>query len=59
MNCRGAPSSITPDVRRMLMSMRAFTSKACRSLASVAAAAYDAAHHHPDAEVRKQNADLL
>ena len=25
-------------------------------MASVAAAAYDAAHHHPDAEVRKQNA---
>ena len=24
-------------------------------MASVAAAAYDAAHHHPDAEVRKQN----
>jgi alkylation response protein AidB-like acyl-CoA dehydrogenase len=43
-----------PDVRRMLMTMRAYT-EGCRSLASVAAAAYDAAHHHPDAEVRKQN----
>eukprot|EP01038_Epipyxis_sp_PR26KG_P018410 gene18409-25947_t len=38
----------------MLMTMRAYT-EGCRSLASVAAAAYDAAHHHPDAEVRKQN----
>ena len=43
-----------PDVRRMLMTMRA-TVQACRALASVAAAAYDAAHHHPDAEVRKPN----
>ena len=43
-----------PDVRRMLMTMRAYT-EGCRSLASVAAAAYDASHHHPDAEVRKQN----
>jgi 3-(methylthio)propanoyl-CoA dehydrogenase len=43
-----------PDVRRMLMTMRAYT-EGCRSLASVAAAAYDASHHHPDPEVRKQN----
>ncbi len=43
-----------PDVRRMLMTMRAYT-EGCRSLAIVAAAAFDAAHHHPDAEVRKQN----
>jgi hypothetical protein len=43
-----------PDVRRMLMTMRAYT-EGCRAMASVAAAAYDAAHHHPDAEVRKQN----
>jgi alkylation response protein AidB-like acyl-CoA dehydrogenase len=44
-----------PDVRRMLMTMRAST-EGCRAMASVAAAAYDAAHHHPDADVRKQNA---
>ncbi|MGQ3085496.1 MAG: acyl-CoA dehydrogenase C-terminal domain-containing protein, partial [Hydrogenophaga sp.] len=44
-----------PDVKRMLMTMRAST-EGCRAMASVAAAAYDAAHHHPDAEVRKQNA---
>ena len=43
-----------PDVRRMLMTMRA-TVEGCRALASVAAAAYDAAHNHPDAQVRKPN----
>jgi len=43
-----------PDVKRMLMTMRACT-EGCRAMASVAASAYDAAHHHPDAEVRKQN----
>ncbi|WP_312565703.1 acyl-CoA dehydrogenase [Diaphorobacter sp.] len=44
-----------PDVRRMLMTMRAYT-EGCRAMATTAAAAYDAAHYHPDAEVRKQNA---
>ena len=44
-----------PDVRRMLMTMRSVT-EACRAMASTAAAAFDAAHHHPDAEVRKANA---
>ena len=43
-----------PDVRRMLMTMRACT-EGCRSMAFVAAAAFDASHHHPDADVRKQN----
>ncbi|KQV60385.1 acyl-CoA dehydrogenase [Pelomonas sp. Root1217] len=43
-----------PDVRRMLMTMRALT-EGCRSMASTAAAAFDAAHHHPDADARKQN----
>ena len=43
-----------PDVRRMLMTMRAYT-EACRAMALVAAAASDAAHHHPDAESRKEN----
>ena len=46
-----------PDVRRMLMTMRSVT-EACRAMASTAAAAYDAAHHHPDAEVRKANAEF-
>ncbi len=43
-----------PDVRRMLMSMRAQTEGA-RALAYVAAAASDAAHHHTDEVVRKTN----
>ena len=44
-----------PDIKRMLMTMRAST-EGCRALAITAAAAYDAAHHHPDTEARKQNA---
>jgi hypothetical protein len=43
-----------PDVRRMLMTMRAYT-EGCRAMAIMAAAAFDASHHHPDADVRKQN----
>ena len=50
-----APIIHHPDVRRMLMTMRAYT-EGCRAMSSVAAAAYDAAHHHTDADVRKQNA---
>ena len=50
-----APIIHHPDVRRMLMTMRACV-EGCRAMATVAAAAYDAAHHHPDAEVRRQNA---
>jgi alkylation response protein AidB-like acyl-CoA dehydrogenase len=49
-----APIIHHPDVRRMLMTMRAYT-EGCRALASVAASAYDAAHNHPDTEARKQN----
>jgi len=43
-----------PDVRRMLMSMRAQTEGA-RALAYVAAAASDAAHYHADEAMRKAN----
>ncbi|WP_194711555.1 acyl-CoA dehydrogenase [Noviherbaspirillum soli] len=43
-----------PDVRRMLMAMRAQTEGA-RALSYVTAAAYDAAHHHADAAVRRDN----
>ena len=43
-----------PDVRRMLMTMRAYT-EGCRAMATVAAAAYDASHHHADADTRKDN----
>ncbi|MDP3616073.1 MAG: acyl-CoA dehydrogenase, partial [Rubrivivax sp.] len=42
------------DVRRMLMTMRAHT-EACRAMALVGASAFDAAHAHPDKEVREQN----
>jgi 3-(methylthio)propanoyl-CoA dehydrogenase len=49
-----APIIHHPDVKRMLMTMRAYI-EGCRGMASVAAAAYDASHHHPDADVRKQN----
>ena len=46
-----------PDVKRMLMTMRTLT-EGCRALACVAAAAYDTAHHHLDAETRKENQAL-
>jgi 3-(methylthio)propanoyl-CoA dehydrogenase len=43
-----------PDVKRMLMTMRAHV-EGCRAMALVAAAAFDAAHAHPDKDVRAQN----
>ncbi|MCS6764091.1 MAG: acyl-CoA dehydrogenase [Candidatus Protistobacter heckmanni] len=43
-----------PDVKRMLMTMRALTEGA-RAMAYVAAAASDAAHFHSDEAARKQN----
>ncbi len=43
-----------PDVKRMLMTMRAQI-EAARALAYVAAGKLDMAHHHADAAVRKQN----
>jgi len=49
-----APIIHHPDVQRMLMTMRA-TIEGCRAMATVAAATYDAAHAHPDKDVRKQN----
>ena len=49
-----APIIHHPDVRRMLMTMRAYT-EGCRAMASAAASAFDVAHHHPDAETRKAN----
>ena len=49
-----APIIHHPDVKRMLMTMRAYV-EGCRAMASGAAAAYDATHHHPDADVRKHN----
>ncbi len=49
-----APIIHHPDIKRMLMTMRAYT-EGCRAMAVVGAAAYDAAHHHDNADVRKQN----
>jgi len=46
-----------PDVRRMLMVMRA-TTEGCRAMAATAAASYDLAHHHPDAGQRAHHAAL-
>ncbi|WOB10654.1 acyl-CoA dehydrogenase [Piscinibacter gummiphilus] len=51
---KSAPIIHHPDVKRMLMTMRSLI-EGCRAMAITAAAAYDAAHAHPDAEVRKQN----
>lgn len=42
-----------PDVKRMLMTMRALI-EGERAMALVGAAAYDTAHHHPDADTAKQ-----
>ena len=54
----GSPGPVAiiqhPDVRRMLMTMKALT-EATRALAYVVGAAQDAAHLHPDAVARKQN----
>ena len=49
-----APIIHHPDVKRMLLTMRAYT-EGCRAMALVAAAAHDVAHHHADIEVRQQN----
>ncbi|MEO8154166.1 MAG: acyl-CoA dehydrogenase [Rhizobacter sp.] len=49
-----APIIHHPDVKRMLMTMRSLI-EGCRAMAITAASAYDTAHAHPDADVRKQN----
>jgi alkylation response protein AidB-like acyl-CoA dehydrogenase len=49
-----APIIHHPDVKRMLMTMRALA-EGCRAMAAVAAAAYDMAHAHPDEATRSQN----
>ena len=43
-----------PDVKRMLLTMRSVV-EGCRAAAICAAAAYDTAHAHPDAAVRKRS----
>ena len=47
-----------PDVRRMLMSMKA-QAEATRALAYVVAAASDCSHYHPDEKVRAENHAFL
>jgi acyl-CoA dehydrogenase len=47
-----------PDVRRMLMSMKAQT-EAMRALAYAASSALDMANHHPDKETRAKNQALV
>lgn len=42
-----------PDVKRMLMTMRAYC-EGTRALAAFAASAYDVSHHHEDAAMREQ-----
>ncbi len=49
-----APIIHHPDVKRMLLTMRACV-EGCRAMAITAAAAYDAAHADPDTEARRQN----
>jgi len=51
---KAAPIIHHPDVRRMLLTMRAYT-EGCRAMALVAAAAYDAAHHGTDDDTRRHN----
>jgi hypothetical protein len=51
---KGAAIIEHPDIRRMLMTMRAGT-EASRAVAYVTAAAFDNAYRHPDAEARKRH----
>src|SRR5215471_2068782 len=50
----GEPIIGHPDIRRMLMTMRAET-EAMRAVAYVTSAALDNAHRHPDPEARKRH----
>jgi alkylation response protein AidB-like acyl-CoA dehydrogenase len=50
------PIIVHPDVRRMLLTMRAMT-EGCRALAALAALAHDVAERHPDAEERRRADD--
>ncbi len=51
---KGAPIIDHPDIRRILMTMRA-TVEAMRAVAYVTAAAVDNAHRHPDAAARARH----
>ena len=51
------PIIVHPDVRRMLMTMRAYT-EGCRALSTWIARALDAERHSEDAEIRQRAGDL-
>ncbi|MFN3622472.1 MAG: acyl-CoA dehydrogenase C-terminal domain-containing protein [Hyphomicrobium sp.] len=52
------PIIVHPDVRRMLLTSRAYI-EGCRALAAWAGHAYDVAEHHPDGRTRQDANDLL
>ena len=52
------PIIVHPDVRRMLMTMRAYA-EGCRAVAQWSARALDAEKHHQDPEVRQRAADFV
>lgn len=52
------PIIVHPDVRRMLLTSRAYI-EGCRALAAWAGRAYDVAEHHPDERTRQDANDLL
>ncbi|MGQ3675534.1 acyl-CoA dehydrogenase C-terminal domain-containing protein [Xanthobacter sp. TB0139] len=51
------PIIVHPDVRRMLMTMRAYN-EGCRALGSWVAKTLDVSKHHPDPEERKKAEDF-
>ncbi|WP_298195770.1 acyl-CoA dehydrogenase C-terminal domain-containing protein [Novosphingobium sp.] len=52
------PIIVHPDVRRMLMTMRAYN-EGCRALSAWVARALDAETHSPDPEVRQRASDFV
>ncbi|MFZ4406033.1 MAG: acyl-CoA dehydrogenase C-terminal domain-containing protein [Paracraurococcus sp.] len=52
------PILVHPDVRRMLLTMRAMT-EGCRALSAMAALEHDVSVRHPDAAVRQQADDFV
>ncbi|MFA5941542.1 MAG: acyl-CoA dehydrogenase C-terminal domain-containing protein [Sinimarinibacterium sp.] len=52
------PIIVHPDVRRMLLTQKAYV-EAARAFSYWAGLAIDREHKHPDAQVRKDNADLV
>jgi alkylation response protein AidB-like acyl-CoA dehydrogenase len=52
------PIIVHPDVRRMLLTQRAYI-EGCRALVAWVAQQYDIETHHPDAAVRERAADFI